>query len=69
LIIFTSAKRMVDGSYTRLPAWGCYTLEGEDLEMTGVKPDIHVNNTFKDRLMDQDPQLEKAIEMILQKLE
>jgi len=68
-IIFTSAKRMVDGSYTRLPAWGCYTLEGEDLEMTGVKPDIHVNNTFKDRLMDQDPQLEKAIEMILQKLE
>ena len=67
-IIFTSGKRLVDGSYTRLPAWGCYTLEGEDLEMKGVAPDIHVKNTFKDRLMDRDPQLEKAIEVVMEKL-
>jgi tricorn protease len=68
-IIFTSGKRLVDGSYTRLPAWGCYTLEGEDLEMKGVAPDIYVNNTFKDRLMEKDPQLQKAIEVVLEKLE
>ncbi len=67
-IIFTSGKRLVDGSYTRLPAWGCYTLEGEDLEMTGVKPDIRVNNTFKDRLQGNDPQLQKAIELIRKKM-
>jgi tricorn protease len=67
-IIFTSGKRLVDGSYTRLPAWGCYNLEGEDLEMKGVAPDIQVKNTFKDRLMDNDPQLQRAIEVLMQQL-
>lgn len=67
-IIFTSARGLVDGSYTRLPSWGCYTLDGEDLEMTGVAPDIYVKNTFMDRLNDTDPQLEKAIEEILNDL-
>lgn len=68
-IIFTSGKRLVDGSYTRLPTWGCYTLDGEDLEMTGVKPDIYINNNFKHRLEGEDPQLEKAINLIMEKLE
>jgi tricorn protease len=67
-IIFTSARGMVDGSYTRLPAWGCYTLDGKDLEMTGVAPDIYVKNTFMDRLNNTDPQLEKAIQEILKEL-
>ncbi len=67
-IIFTSARGMVDGSYTRLPSWGCYTLDGEDLEMTGVAPDIYVKNTFIDRLNETDPQLEKAIQEILKEL-
>lgn len=68
-IIFTSARRLVDGSYTRLPAWGCYTLDGEDLEMTGVAPDIYVKNTFMDRLNDKDPQLEKAINELFKELD
>lgn len=68
-IIFTSGKRLVDGSYTRLPAWGCYSLEGDDLEMTGVKPDIRVNNTFKDRLDQEDPQLRRAIEEVMKMLD
>lgn len=67
-IIFTSARGMVDGSHTRLPAWGCYTLDGEDLEMTGVTPDIYVKNTFMDRLKDRDPQLERAIQEIMKEL-
>ncbi|MFP3861119.1 MAG: S41 family peptidase [Bacteroidales bacterium] len=67
-IIFTSGKRLVDGSYTRLPTWGCYTLDGEDLEMTGVKPDIYINNSFQDRLEGEDPQLEKAINLMMEKL-
>jgi C-terminal processing protease CtpA/Prc len=37
--------------------------------MTGVKPDVYVKNTFKDRLEEKDPQLQKAIEMVLEKLE
>lgn len=67
-IIFTSGRSMVDGSFTRLPSWGCYTLKGEDLELTGVAPDIYVKNTFTDRLNNSDPQLEKAIEEILMEL-
>ena len=68
-IIFTSARGLVDGSYTRLPSWGCYTLDGKDLEKTGVAPDIYVKNTFMDRLNNTDPQLEKAIQEILKELE
>ncbi len=68
-IIFTSARGLVDGSYTRLPSWGCYTLDGNDLEKTGVAPDIYVKNTFEDRINGTDPQLEKAIQEVLKELE
>lgn len=64
-IIFTSAKGLVDGSSYRLPSWGCYTMDGQDLEKEGVKPDIFVKNTFTNRLEGQDPQLERAIAEIL----
>ncbi|MDM1296103.1 PD40 domain-containing protein [Sphingobacterium sp. N143] len=64
-IIFTSAKSLVDGSTYRLPSWGCYTLDGQDLEQTGVAPDILVKNTVQDRLENKDPQLERAVKEIL----
>lgn len=64
-IIFTSGKQMVDGSFCRLPAWGCYTLDGDNLEFTGVSPDIPVHNTFEDRLLGRDPQLDRAIQEVL----
>ncbi|MEJ5994164.1 S41 family peptidase [Pedobacter sp. Du54] len=67
-IIFTSAKGLVDGSSYRLPSWGCYTMDGQDLEKEGVKPDIYVKNTFLDRLSDKDPQLEKSVAEILKDL-
>ncbi|MGE0089933.1 MAG: S41 family peptidase [Bacteroidales bacterium] len=67
-IIFTSARQLVDGSYTRLPAWGCYTLDGKNLEKEGVKPDIYVKNTFFNRLTKTDPQLEKALQVIMEEL-
>lgn len=64
-IIFTSGKQLVDGSFTRLPAWGCYDLQGNDLEKTGVKPDIYVRTTFGDMQHHIDPQLKKAVEEAL----
>lgn len=67
-IIFTSGKGLVDGSFYRLPSWGCYTLDDKNLEREGVKPDIYVKQTFKDRLEDKDPQLDKAIEEVLKQL-
>lgn len=68
-IIFTTGTNMIDGSTLRLPAWGCYSLDGKDLESTGVKPDIYVKNTFEDRLKDKDPQLERAIKEALRQLD
>lgn len=68
-IIFTSGKGLVDGSFYRLPAWGVYGLDGSNLEKTGVAPDVEVHNNFKDRLMGNDPQLIKAIELALEQLE
>lgn len=64
-IIFTSGKSLVDGSFYRLPSWGCYTLDGKNLESEGVSPDIYSPENFKDRLNGNQPQLEKAIEAIM----
>src|SRR5699024_5198612 len=67
-IIFTSSKGLVDNSSYRVPAWGTYTLKGENLEHTGVAPDIEVENTFLDNLKGNDPQLKRAIDEILKQL-
>jgi tricorn protease len=67
-IIFTSGFSLMDGSFHRMPAWGCYDLDGNDLELTGVAPDVFVPESFKDRLEGKQPQLDKAIELILKDL-
>ncbi|RYE49937.1 MAG: peptidase S41, partial [Sphingobacteriales bacterium] len=67
-IIFTSGKSLVDGSSYRLPSWGCYTLDGKNIEKEGVAPDIFVKNSFTDRLENKDPQLERAVAEILKEL-
>ena len=67
-IIFTSGAGLVDGSFIRLPSWGCYTLDGKDIELNGVQPDIRVFNTFTDKISGNDPQLDRAIEEILKQL-
>jgi len=68
-LIFTTGVRLMNGGYFRLPFWGCYTLDGQDLETSGgVKPDIFVINDLNHDLQKQDPQLDKAIEKILEKL-
>jgi len=67
-LIFTIDKTLVDGSRYRLPSWGCYTLDKKNIEWTGVKPDIYIKTTFKDRLEGKDPQLEAALREILNQL-
>jgi Tol biopolymer transport system component/C-terminal processing protease CtpA/Prc len=67
-IIFTSGVTLVDGSSVRMPAWGCYTLDGKDIEATGVHPDILVINTFEDKINGRDPQVDRAVEEILKML-
>jgi tricorn protease len=67
-IIFTSSAGLVDGSSYRLPSWGTYTLDGQNIEKVGVKPDIYIRTTFEDRVKGRDPQLDKAIEEVLKQL-
>ncbi|MET0464780.1 MAG: S41 family peptidase [Chitinophagaceae bacterium] len=67
-IIFTSGVGLVDNSSVRMPGWGCYSLDGKDLEMSGVTPDVKVLNSFDDKLNGRDPQLDKAIEEILKQI-
>ena len=67
-IIFTSGAGLVDGSFVRLPSWGCYSMDGKDLEKTGVEPDIFIPMNFEDRMNKRDPQLSRAIEEILKQL-
>ncbi|MBN2244343.1 MAG: PD40 domain-containing protein [Candidatus Aminicenantes bacterium] len=65
-LIFTTSVRLMNGGYFRLPFWGCYTLDGKDLETSGgVQPDILVANDLNDELMGKDLQLDTAIETIL----
>ena len=67
-IIFTSGVTLVDGSSVRMPAWGCYSLDGKDLELSGVEPDILVINSFDDKLTGKDPQLDRAIDELMKKI-
>ncbi|PCJ97597.1 MAG: peptidase S41 [Flavobacteriaceae bacterium] len=67
-IVFTSGNRLVDGSSYRLPSWGCYTLDGKNLEKEGVAPDIHVDKNFEDRIKGRQPQLDSALSEITKQL-
>jgi tricorn protease len=67
-IIFTSGVGLVDGSSVRMPSWGCYALDGTNLEFNGVNPDIKIINTFEDKINGRDPQLDKAIETVLESI-
>jgi len=66
-LIFTTSVRLMNGGNFRLPFWGCFTLDGKDLEISGgIKPDIFVINDLNDELGSRDPQLNKAIQTILE---
>jgi tricorn protease len=68
-LIFMTSRRLINGARFSIPFWGCYTLEGEDLEtIGGVVPDVTVVNTVADRVEGRDPQLNKAIKILLEKL-
>ncbi|MFQ5632787.1 MAG: hypothetical protein ACE5I1_28800, partial [bacterium] len=69
-LIFTTSVRLINGGSFRLPFWGCYALDGTNLETSGgVTPDIRVINDLNHNLHGDDPQLQKAIEVILEEIE
>ena len=64
-VIGTSNVTLVDGTRFRIPSMGWYTLEGHNLENTGVEPDIRVVELPADAGLGVDRQLEKAVDVIM----
>jgi len=51
------------------PNLAFWTEDGFTVENEGVAPDIEVEQTPKDVMAGRDPQLEKAIQVVLKELE
>jgi tricorn protease len=60
---------MIDGGYITRPEFGSYSMESRwIIENEGVSPDYEVDNLPEDVIAGKDPQLEKAITLILEQL-
>ena len=59
----------IDGGSVTAPNVAIWTKDGFIVENVGVPPDIEVEQWPKDIIQGRDPQLEKAIEVALKKLE
>jgi tricorn protease len=64
-VIGTVDVTLSDGSRFRIPRVGYYGMDGTNLEHLGVAPDVVVEETAEDRLAGRDPQLEKAVDVLL----
>ena len=59
---------LMDGGQVTAPDLAIWTEDGFIVENEGVAPDVEVEQTPKDVIAGKDPQLEKAIEMVLAEL-
>jgi tricorn protease len=60
---------LLDGGFVTAPRWGLYGTNGEwEVENVGVAPDAEVDQDPALVRKGHDPQLEKAIELVLQQL-
>ena len=64
-VIGTNDITLSDGSSFRIPRTRYEGMDGTNLEGHGVKPDILVEMTSEDRIKGRDPQLKKAIEVVM----
>jgi tricorn protease len=60
---------LLDGGYVSAPNLGIWTEDGWIVENVGVPPDTEVEQWPADVIAGRDPQLEKAIEVIMEELE
>jgi tricorn protease len=58
----------MDGGRVTAPNLAIWTEDGFVVENEGVAPDVEVEQTPKDVIAGKDPQLEKAIEIVLAEL-
>jgi len=70
LVGISGNASLVDGGYIAVPRFGIYNKEGEwIIEGEGVHPDIQIVDTPHKVAKGQDPTLEKAVEVLMEKLE
>lgn len=69
LIGYSRGIPLMDGGFISMPDFGFYNLKGNwDVERVGVKPDIEIDNLPEEVVKGRDPQLEKAIEYVMQQI-
>ncbi len=60
---------LMDGGGVTFPEFGIFNVHGQwDVENHGVDPDIEIDNLPEQEINGHDPQLEKAVEVLLQKI-
>ncbi|MEN6521576.1 MAG: S41 family peptidase [Armatimonadota bacterium] len=64
-VISTLDLPLVDGTSARMPMMGVYRLDGTPQENIGEKPDFTVPLTDEDWLAGRDPQVDKAIQVLI----
>lgn len=64
-VIWTFGGRLVDGTNIRLPSFGSYRPDGSPLEDNGEVPDYIVDIAPEEYFAGKDPQLDKAVQLLL----
>ena len=67
-VIWTSGLRLVDGTSARMPNSASYRIDGSSMEDNGQKPDYFVDITREEYLAGKDPQLDKAIQVLMDQI-
>lgn len=67
-VIYTGGFRLVDGTSARMPGTGVFRLDGSPLEDMGEEPDYKIDWRPEEYFDNKDPQLDKAIEVLLGKV-
>ena len=58
--------QLIDGGFVMAPRWAIYGLDGEwEVENRGIAPDVEVEMDPKAVRDGHDPQLEKAVEVVM----
>ena len=67
-VIGTGAYGLWDGGLIRMPAFGAYTVDNENLEGNGRRPDVTVLWDQNAYLQGHDVQLEAAVRELMKKI-
>jgi tricorn protease len=67
-VIATSSWTFMDGGNIRTPSSGVFTADGEDMELRGRQPDVLVPYDPMAAKAGRDPQVEKAVEVLLNRV-